>query len=69
MAITGTISTGNGSRREGVLVVTTTTFVLATVFVVARLVSRFGIVKNNTWDDWFIILAWVRLRLLGDILN
>lgn len=50
-------------RGETVLIVTTTTFVLASVFVIARLVSRFGIIKHKTWDDWFIILSWVILLL------
>jgi len=39
--------------------VTTTTFVLASVFVAARLASRFGVLKSRTADDWFMILAWV----------
>lgn len=47
------------THSEGALVVTTATFALATVFVVARLASRFWIVKNKTLDDWFIVLAWL----------
>lgn len=47
------------SRSETVLVVTTLSFVLATFFVVARLISRFRILKKSTWDDHFIIVAWV----------
>lgn len=46
-------------RHESVFIVTTTTFVLASIFVAARLISRFGIIRHKTWDDWFIILAWV----------
>ncbi|PVH80503.1 MFS general substrate transporter [Cadophora sp. DSE1049] len=46
------------SRGRSVFVVTTITFVLATFFVVARLISRFGILKHKTWDDWVMILAW-----------
>ncbi|KAG0646890.1 L-fucose permease [Hyphodiscus hymeniophilus] len=49
---------GNGSRGKSVLVVTTTTFVLATIFVAARLLSRFVVLKHRTADDWFIILSW-----------
>jgi hypothetical protein len=49
---------GHHSRGQAVFIVTTTTFVLASIFVAARLVSRFGIVRNRTWDDWFMILAW-----------
>jgi hypothetical protein len=39
----------------GVLV----TFILSSLFVAARLVSRFGIVKRHGWDDYTIIVAWV----------
>ncbi|KAE8453898.1 hypothetical protein EG329_007674 [Mollisiaceae sp. DMI_Dod_QoI] len=49
---------GLHSRSESVFVVTTTTFTLATIFVVARLVSRFGILRSRTADDWVMILAW-----------
>ncbi|KAH6666687.1 MFS transporter-like protein [Halenospora varia] len=45
-------------RGQSVFIVTTTTFVLATIFVAGRLISRFGILKNRTWDDWFMIVAW-----------
>ncbi|KAF7167776.1 hypothetical protein CNMCM6106_003219 [Aspergillus hiratsukae] len=38
----------------GVLV----TFILSSLFVTARLVSRFGIVKRHGWDDYTIIVAW-----------
>jgi fucose permease len=49
------------SRRAfvGVLV----TFILSSLFVLARLVSRFGIVKRHGWDDYTIIVAWVRESL------
>jgi len=47
------------SRGEVVLVVTTTTFVLASLFVAARLISRFAILRSRTADDWFMIIAWV----------
>jgi hypothetical protein len=50
---------GHDSRGKGVFIVTTTTFVLASVFVAARLVSRFGVLKSKTADDWVMILAWV----------
>ncbi|KAG9247962.1 putative L-fucose permease [Calycina marina] len=46
------------SRGKPVFIVTTITFVLATVFVAARLLSRFVILKKRTWDDWVIFLAW-----------
>ncbi|ESZ89643.1 hypothetical protein SBOR_9974 [Sclerotinia borealis F-4128] len=47
------------SRSSAVFIVTTVTFIIASTFVVARLVSRFGILKSRTWDDWFIILSWL----------
>ncbi|CAG8959700.1 hypothetical protein HYFRA_00001606 [Hymenoscyphus fraxineus] len=46
------------SRGDATLVVTTVTFSLATVFVVARLISRFVILKTRTADDWCMIVAW-----------
>jgi hypothetical protein len=46
-------------RSKAVFVGVTVTFILATLFVVARLVSRFGVLKRRGWDDYFIILAWV----------
>ena len=50
---------GNYSRGAAVFIVTTTTFVLASAFVAARLISRFGILKSRTADDWVMIVAWV----------
>jgi len=47
------------SRGPAVLVVTVIMMVLATVFVLLRMVSRIGIVKRVTLDDYFMILAWV----------
>ena len=46
-------------RRQSVLVVTTATLVIATVFTTARLVSRLVIVRKITWDDYFIVFGWV----------
>lgn len=46
-------------RGPAVFAVTTTTLVLATVFVVARLFCRRFIVKNISWDDRIIFLAWL----------
>ncbi|CZT52783.1 related to L-fucose permease [Rhynchosporium secalis] len=47
------------SRGRTVFVVTTITFVLASFFVIARLISRFGVLKHRTADDWVMILAWL----------
>jgi hypothetical protein len=48
------------SRGPAVLIVTVIMMVLATIFVLLRMVSRIGIVKKVTLDDYFMILAWVR---------
>jgi hypothetical protein len=48
------------SRGPAVLIVTVIMMVLATIFVVLRMISRFGIVKRITLDDYFMMLAWVR---------
>ena len=55
----------DSSRGRAVFIVTTTTFVLASAFVAARLVSRFGVLKSRTADDWFIVLAWVGILSLA----
>ncbi|KAA8569750.1 hypothetical protein EYC84_001333 [Monilinia fructicola] len=47
------------SRSSAVFLVTTITFIITSAFVVARLVSRFGILKSRSWDDWSIIFAWL----------
>lgn len=46
-------------RGPAVFIVTTTTLALASIFVVARLVSRFGIVRHVGLDDYTMILAWL----------
>jgi hypothetical protein len=46
-------------RRQPVLVGTTATLGIATIFIAARLVSRVIIVRRTAWDDYFIIFAWV----------
>lgn len=47
------------NRGPPVLAVTTTMLVLSTIFVALRLVSRAGVVRKVSRDDYFIILAWV----------
>lgn len=51
---------GMPSRSSAVFVVTTITMSVATVFVIARLVSRFVVLKVRSWDDYLMILGWVR---------
>ncbi|KAI4592153.1 hypothetical protein KJ359_011481 [Pestalotiopsis sp. 9143b] len=52
-------------RGPSVFIVTTTTLVLASVFVAARLYTRLAIVRQFSWDDWFIILAWALAFAVG----
>ncbi|PTB36851.1 uncharacterized protein TrAFT101_007282 [Trichoderma asperellum] len=47
------------NRGPAVFAVTTATLVLASVFVFARMISRYFIVKRVTWDDRIILLAWL----------
>ncbi|PHH59785.1 hypothetical protein CDD81_2589 [Ophiocordyceps australis] len=46
-------------RGPAVFAVTTATLVLASVFVGARIVCRHFIVRNVSWDDKIMALAWV----------
>jgi hypothetical protein len=62
------VGTDIPDRRQSVLVVTTATFVITTIFITARLVSRLVIVRKITWDDYFIVLGWVSVSL-ADIRN
>ncbi|KAK0386746.1 hypothetical protein NLU13_6582 [Sarocladium strictum] len=47
------------NRGPAVFAVTTATLVLASVFVAARLVCRYFIVRNISWDDRVMFLAWL----------
>lgn len=47
------------NRGPTVLAVTVAVWVVATAFVVLRLISRVGVVKKVTPDDYFIVFAWV----------
>jgi len=47
------------SRSEAVFAVTLVFFLLATVFVGMRMVSRLAIVKKVDWDDGLMGIAWV----------
>ncbi|KAL8305627.1 hypothetical protein RB600_008490 [Gaeumannomyces tritici] len=49
---------GVPDRGPAVFGVTVATLCLASVFVVARLVSRIGIVRRFSWDDGFVVAAW-----------
>lgn len=47
------------NRGPVVLAVTTALLAVSTTFVVLRLVSRIGVVRKVSNDDYFIVLAWV----------
>lgn len=47
------------NRGPSVFAVTTATLTLGTIFVAARLYTRARIVRNLSWDDYFMILAWL----------
>ena len=47
-------------RQPAVMAVTIVVFVLASIFVALRFVSRIGIVHRIGLHDYFMILAWVR---------
>ncbi|KAK8084764.1 hypothetical protein PG997_006035 [Apiospora hydei] len=52
-------------RGPSVFAVTTATLALASVFVFARLYTRCFIVRHITWDDWFVVLAWLFAFAIG----
>jgi hypothetical protein len=54
------LSSPQDARSRTVFIGVTVTFILASIFVAARVVSRFAILKHHGWDDFFILLAWVR---------
>ena len=56
-------------RGPAVFAVTTATLVLATVFVVARVICRTAIVKQVGWDDHFVIVAWLIAFALSFVIN
>ncbi len=59
-----TVATNNENQPDqnrGPVVIAVTLWLLgfSTIFVGLRIVSRLGIIKKWSWDDSFIILAWV----------
>ncbi|KAI2639020.1 MFS general substrate transporter [Hypomontagnella submonticulosa] len=46
-------------RGPAVFTVTLWTLILATCIVAARLLCRIRIVRRVTWDDYFIVIAWI----------
>ncbi|KAI0144075.1 MFS general substrate transporter [Hypoxylon sp. NC0597] len=47
------------NRGYAVFAVTVSTLALTTLVVVARLFCRYRIVRSVTWDDYFIVCAWL----------
>lgn len=45
-------------RGPVVFAVTTSTLCLSSIFVAARLYTRLRIVRQFSWDDYFMLLAW-----------
>lgn len=59
MATGGQQQMPDHGRARVVLAVPAAMIASSTIFVFFRLVSRIGIVKKVSLDDYFIILAWV----------
>ena len=53
------------NRGPAVFAVTTATLVLASVFVAARIICRYFIVGNITWDDRVMMIAWLTAFFLS----
>lgn len=53
------------NRGPVVLAVTTVFLVVSSVFVLLRIISRAGVVRKVSWDDYFILLAWVGTNFLA----
>lgn len=60
---------GFPDRGPAVFAVTTATLVLASVFVASRMISRIGIVKHVSYDDYIIVIAWVFAFFLSFTIN
>ncbi|KAJ6443385.1 L-fucose permease [Purpureocillium lavendulum] len=58
-ATSGALDRHVPNRGPAVFAVTTATLVLASIFVGARIVCRYFIVRNVSWDDRVMILAWL----------
>ena len=50
---------GPHAHSTAVFVGVTVTFIVATAFLVARLIARFHVLKQPGWDDLAITLGWV----------
>jgi hypothetical protein len=47
------------NRGQTVFVVTLVLIILATVFMVLRLISKWGVTRKKTADDFVAIIAWI----------
>lgn len=57
------------SRATVVFNVTLVLAIVATVFVVLRIISKWVVVKRNNSDDVFTIIAWVSLMMHCSVLS
>ncbi|KAG6079458.1 hypothetical protein E4U15_003746 [Claviceps sp. LM218 group G6] len=57
------------NRGPSVFAVTTATLALASVFVGARIICRYWIVRRVTWDDRIMILAWILALFLSSAID
>ncbi|KAK6535753.1 hypothetical protein TWF281_000005 [Arthrobotrys megalospora] len=51
------------SQRIGTLTITSTFFGISTLGIALRLYVRIKIIKQPSWDDWAIALAWVGMAI------
>lgn len=69
LSSTGSNNQDVANRGPAVFAVTTATLILASVFVGARIVCRSFIVRNVTWDDRVMVLAWLIAFALSFTIN
>ncbi|KAL8954995.1 MAG: hypothetical protein Q9193_006969 [Seirophora villosa] len=50
------------TSSDQVTVTSLTLFILSTLFVIARMTIKLRVVKKHSWDDVWILFAWVRSR-------
>ena len=55
---------GDRNRAAELNAVAWTWFSLSTVFVAARVYSRLRLTRNFWYDDFFIVLTWVRMKMI-----
>ena len=56
---------GNQNRNGPIIGMTIGALAVSTTFVSLRMYTRIFLAKSASWDDWTIVLAWVRLHCHG----